>query len=215
MPMQLLHYKDFCGLLIERYDRKQKNEKILTRLHQEDFCQALSIPHQKKYEVEGGPSFLQAFELVEKESSKVIEDLEQLLSWLFFNICIGNCDHHGKNLSMLMTKPNHWTLSPFYDLLCTKIYPGLTRKQAMKIGGSFDGANLSAKHWRSEVNDVKFAYKRFVSDIALPLVDTIRLSLAEHVTEFKNSSSHDFIKQIQAEVSALTLRAERSLKRSL
>jgi serine/threonine-protein kinase HipA len=211
MQSQLLHERDFTGLLIERYDRQMDSKGNLFRLHQEDFCQALSISHQKKYQEEGGPSFTEAFELLEKESSFVLEDLEQLLRWLFFNVCVGNCDHHGKNLALLMRSPNQWVLSPFYDLLCTRVYPSLTKKQAMSIGGSFDGANLSAKHWQSLTQEVKFSHSRFMKDIALPVADTIRLALGEQLLEFKGSKSQDFLKQIADEVIKLTMRAERSL----
>ncbi|MGZ3773822.1 MAG: HipA domain-containing protein [Pseudobdellovibrionaceae bacterium] len=210
MPQKLLHHDSFTGLLIERYDRVYKDNK-LHRLHQEDFCQALGIPYKNKYEEEGGPSFVHSFELVQSESINVIENLEQLLKWIFFNICIGNCDNHGKNLSLLMSEPNRWRLSPFYDLLCTKVYPSLSKKQAMSIGGSFDGANLSAKHWQQLMNEVKYSYKKFTQELCLPIVDTIQIGLSEHLKEFKDNPSYNFIKIISKEVASFTQRAERSL----
>jgi HipA N-terminal domain len=41
-------------LLVERYDRTADKDGTITRLHQEDFCQALSVPPELKYEEEGG-----------------------------------------------------------------------------------------------------------------------------------------------------------------
>lgn len=210
MPAQLLYQDDFVGLLFERYDRAHEQNNI-KRLHQEDFCQALGISHKNKYEEEGGPSFARSFELTQSESTKVIEDLEQLLRWLFFNICVGNCDNHGKNLSLLMTEPNRWSLSPFYDLLCTKVYTSISKKQAMSIGGSFDGANLSAKHWQELMKEVNYSYKKFVSEIGLPIVDTIQISLPEKIKDFKDRPSYNFMKVLAKEVISLTQRAERSL----
>jgi len=43
-------------LLIERYDRRRQKTPTgtqLERLHQEDFCQALGISSQRKYQSEG------------------------------------------------------------------------------------------------------------------------------------------------------------------
>ena len=42
--------------LVERYDRKRDESGIIKRLHQEDFCQAMRISPEIKYESEGGPS---------------------------------------------------------------------------------------------------------------------------------------------------------------
>lgn len=210
MPMQLLYQEQFVGLLIERYDRVRDGNKI-ERLHQEDFCQALGRAHQNKYQEEGGPSFAKAFDLTQSVSVKVIEDLEQLLRWLVFNICVGNCDHHGKNLSILMTEPNRWSLSPFYDLLCTKVYSSLTKKQAMSIGGSFDGSNLSAKHWQALMKEINYSYKKFVDEIYIPIINTIQIGLDEHLNEFAGKPSHAFMKEIVKEVTRLTQRAERAV----
>jgi len=38
-------------------------------------------------------------------------------------------------------------LAPFYDLFCTKVYPDLTEKQAMRIGGENRPSWIQRKHW--------------------------------------------------------------------
>jgi len=42
-------------LLVERYDRHIDTDGNVHRLHQEDFCQALGVPSEEKYQNEGGP----------------------------------------------------------------------------------------------------------------------------------------------------------------
>ncbi len=49
--------------LIRRYDRELGHDQKIKRLHQEDFCQALSILPEIKYEKEGGVSFSDCFKL--------------------------------------------------------------------------------------------------------------------------------------------------------
>ncbi|MCK5924049.1 MAG: HipA domain-containing protein, partial [Methylococcales bacterium] len=53
-------------ILIKRFDRVQMSNKPVQRLHQEDFCQALSIPPELKYEDEGGPGIEQSLNLIQK-----------------------------------------------------------------------------------------------------------------------------------------------------
>jgi serine/threonine-protein kinase HipA len=62
------------------------------------------------------------------------KDILQLLKLVIFNFVIGNHAAHGKNFSLLYID-NTVKLAPAYDLLCTDVYPGLSNKQAMKIGG--------------------------------------------------------------------------------
>jgi hypothetical protein len=89
-------------LLVERYDRAvSANSKSLKREHQEDFCQALGIVPEHKYQSEGGPSLKQCFELVRATSATPVIDLQSLLDAVIFNWLIGNHDAHGKNFSLL------------------------------------------------------------------------------------------------------------------
>jgi len=53
-------------LLVERYDRIVDAQGYRQRLHQEDFCQALGVPPEMKYQNEGGPDLAQCFELVRR-----------------------------------------------------------------------------------------------------------------------------------------------------
>lgn len=57
--------KDNDFLLIERYDRRREAGRTL-RLHQEDFCQALGIATERKYQSEGGPSLADCFGLLRR-----------------------------------------------------------------------------------------------------------------------------------------------------
>ena len=119
--------------LTVRYDRTIV-DSIVHRLHQEDFCQALKVLPQNKYESEGGPNLARCFQIVTDYSSQPLIDKLRLLKWVIFNQLIGNADAHAKNLSLLYVKKKV-ILAPFYDLMCTRIYPTLTNHAAMSIGG--------------------------------------------------------------------------------
>jgi serine/threonine-protein kinase HipA len=132
-------------LLVERYDRIYRADSeqgpILERLHQEDFCQALGIVSEMKYQKEGGPSLKQCFALLREVSSTPIIDLSRLLDAVIFNYLVGNNDAHGKNFSLLYrgigTGDMQVSLSPLYDSLSTVYYPEISRTMAMKLGGEY------------------------------------------------------------------------------
>jgi len=144
--------------LIKRYDRFPDEDGNIVRLHQEDFCQALGVSPEEKYEENGGPSLLDCFNLVSEYSINPAVDKQHLLKWVMFNLLIGNADSHAKNLSFLYNE-DQVSLSPFYDLLCTKIYPRLNEKLSMKIGKRSDVRYLSIHDWKklAEIIGVKFS----------------------------------------------------------
>ena len=123
-------------LLEERYDRIV-NKKSIKRLHQEDFCQALGIMSDRKYQNDNGPDITKIYSLIQKECTIPLLDTKEFLKYVIFNFIIGNCDAHGKNYSLLYEKGSS-KLSPIYDAICTLVYPSLTKKMSMKIGKHYE-----------------------------------------------------------------------------
>ncbi len=132
--------------IIERYDRNRDKDGHVVRMHQEDFCQSLGFLPEQKYESEGGPSLKQCFALLQEKSIRPAADRMALLRWVIFNYLIGNADAHAKNLSMIFTNRGP-CLAPFYDLICTQVYPELVEKSAMRIGGENRPSWIRQKHW--------------------------------------------------------------------
>lgn len=144
--------------LVKRYDRATVSGTV-RRLHQEDFCQALGRMPDRKYENEGGPSFQDCFRLLESKSHQPAVDKKSLIQWAAFNFLIGNADAHGKNISLLISNDGI-RLAPFYDLMSTVIYPGLSSRMAMKIGGEYSADRIFQRHWErfAEEAGVKAAF---------------------------------------------------------
>jgi len=151
-------------LLVERYDRMfvtttPPGTTHIERMHQEDFCQAMGIVSENKYQAEGGPSLKQCFDLLREVSSAPVIDLQQLLDDVIFNYLIGNNDAHGKNFSLVYfeVEDQERRLSPYYDLLSTTYYPDLSKKMAMKIGGEYLSSKISPKHFEQLAEDAGLA----------------------------------------------------------
>lgn len=160
-------------LLVERYDRSASSDPAtgvttLRREHQEDFCQALGIVPENKYQAEGGPSLKQSFDLLRDASAAPVIDLQALLDAVMFNFLIGNNDAHGKNFSLLYSG-GQIRLAPLYDLLSTSYYPELSAKMAMKIGGEYLSSAVVPKHFEqlaAEAGLAKPLLKRRLQEIA-------------------------------------------------
>ena len=156
LPVAAVSTHDCLGieyLLVERYDRHVDDKDTVVRLHQEDFCQALGVASEMKYQAEGGVSLKQSFNLIRRVSSLPIIDLQHLLNAVIFNVLIGNHDAHGKNFSLLY-QAGQVRLAPLYDLLCTTYYPELSKKMAMKIGGEYESDRLFASHFEKLAREV-------------------------------------------------------------
>ena len=120
--------------VVDRYDRQELNKQIV-RIHQEDFCQAMGYPVERKYQETGGPGFVECRELIDEYlSNEGVTNRLLFIRMMVFNYIIGNHDAHGKNFSILHN--NGFELAPFYDLVSTQVYP-LDNKFAMAIGQTF------------------------------------------------------------------------------
>ena len=136
-------------LLVERYDR-QVADAGTRRLHQEDFCQALGIVAQRKYEQEGGPGLGDLFAMLRRAVAVPARDAPQLLDYIALSFLVGNHDAHGKNYSLLYAPRTHQaTLAPAYDVVSTVAYRRvrpMSRKMAMRIGGEYRPEYVRSRH---------------------------------------------------------------------
>ncbi len=143
---QFLPVHDRHVLLVDRYDRRALGDDRPERIHQEDFCQALGVVPEMKYQNEGGPGLEACFELLRKATRPSAPQVLRLFDAVVFNALIGNHDAHAKNFSLLYAGPTP-TLAPLYDLLSTAVYERLTPKMAMKLGSKYKFSEVQARHW--------------------------------------------------------------------
>ena len=177
-PVEVGKIEGIDYLIVERYDRHWKSDgepmgQKLKRIHQEDFCQALGIVPERKYQNEGGPSLKESFALLRECSSSPVLDLNALLDAVIFNALIGNHDAHGKNFSLIYSG-GKTRMAPLYDLLCTTFYPELSTKMAMKVGGEYDSRKLTGANWERMAEE---------SGLNKPMVKRRALEMAEQIRQ--------------------------------
>jgi len=184
VPAVTLLHKAQPLYLIERYDRRRTADGGLDRIHQEDFCQALGIPPERKYEKEGGPSLPQCIKLVRGSSIFPVADVRALLRWVIFNYLIGNADAHAKNASLLLSGQGP-VLAPFYDILSTAVYPGLTERLAMRIGGEERPDWIIERRWQQFARDADVAFK-LVRRMLLQMKESVREEADRLAAQFRD-----------------------------
>jgi len=199
-------------LLVERYDRVLKTDAQhspqLQRMHQEDFCQALGVVPELKYQNEGGPGLAQCFALLRRVTRPSAPQVLRLLDGVIFNALIGNHDAHGKNFSLLYGGKTP-VLAPFYDLLSTAIYPQLTPKMAMKLGSKYKFSELEARHWEQFAEEsglAKAATRKRLQQLATELPAAARKLQAAPQHGFAGNAVVEQIVQLIEQRCALTLR---------
>jgi serine/threonine-protein kinase HipA len=143
-------------LLVTRYDRAFMQGRW-RRLHQEDFCQALGKPPEAKYEKNNtgikGPTTMDMVVLAKNTMSGA--DAIAIVDYLFFNTIACNTDAHAKNYSMIISSRGP-TIAPLYDVLCAKIWDGITSNLAQAIDGQNRGDHIKRRHWERFAGSIGF-----------------------------------------------------------
>jgi serine/threonine-protein kinase HipA len=173
--------------LVRRYDRVV-TETGVDRINQFDICQLLKISSGVKYEVDGGPSFAQCYEQVKLLSINPIVDCESVLKWLMFNLLIGNNDSHAKNLSILMTSDGY-RLAPFYDLMCTTVYPGFSSKFAFCLGGTYAPGEITSTELSLVAESINVSEK-YLLKLAQDMSEQINPAIQASIKELEMQFSH-------------------------
>lgn len=171
-------------LIIERYDRDLTTDPI-RRLHQEDFCQALGVRADKKYEQEGGPTVAQCADLIRRCTPVPAQELPRFLRAVAFSWIVGNCDAHGKNYSLLYDKGAP-TLSPLYDIVSTVVYPELTKRLAMSIGAARSIDEVDPASWAKLAGDAGYR-----PAFAARTVDELLARASAEATALLSAPEHD------------------------
>jgi len=187
-------------LVIERFDRERSANETLRRLHQEDFCQALGLPPEHKYETHGGPSLARCFNLV-RELGLGASALNALLDWTILNVTLGNADAHGKNLALLYQRNGTATLAPFYDMVPTAVFSPtrVDRDLAMTIGGAETVDDIEPQDWRDFARDCKLG-ARYVPRRMAAVVERARNAIDPVVNELSKQGAEQPILERAAQV---------------
>ena len=168
--------------VVRRFDRTAQADGSLARVVQYDLCQLAGTVSEKKYEKEGGPGIVLCAELVRRYSSQPAVDLRNLVRWVFFNLYTGNNNSHAKNLSVYYLPGRGVRLTPFYDLMCTRLYPGLSPAFALAIGGEVLPGAIGRAHVAAMAAQLRMR-PQFVLQQALDMAQAVPSAVAQAIDE--------------------------------
>lgn len=156
------------AIVVERYDRRWVHDRVV-RVHQEDFCQALSVVPSQKYQDDGGPSIARMARLIRAAQRKdqADETVGKLLTAVAFNWLIAAPDAHAKNYSILLSGPSA-ALAPLYDIASIAPYDRYDPERA-RIAQSVDGhyriCEIGAKQWRAQAVSLGLDGEHFIESV--------------------------------------------------
>lgn len=170
--VEILDFDGVRAFVTTRFDRHVSPEGTVSRIHQEDFCQALSIYPARKYEEDGGPTMADAMQLVARSSSPFYrsQDLQELANLFLFNLLVAGVDAHAKNHSLLH-RGNTTRLAPAYDLISAHGFWDAERvafksSAAVKYGKARKYRQISGRNIARAADVLGLQRDRMVSAIA-------------------------------------------------
>jgi serine/threonine-protein kinase HipA len=190
-------------IIVSRFDRSVDATGAVTRVHQEDSCQALGRDPAAnrglgKYEANGGPSLTEVAALLDRWAGDPLAELARLVRVVTFTVAIGNADAHGKNLSLLHPAPGVVSLAPLYDTVPTVLWAKLPAHAAMRINArttlaavTLDDIVAEASRWNLSAGAARLAAVSTAealvaaldaTEVPEVLASTIRIRVAQLLT---------------------------------
>ena len=127
LPVANTEMAEFAGrkvLIVERFDRARMDGGTwIARLPQEDLCQALGVPPERKYEKDGGPGMAACLKVLAGSADPQVDRLAFLLAQLAFWL-LAATDGHAKNYSIFLQQGDSYVMTPLYDVISVWPYIG-------------------------------------------------------------------------------------------
>ena len=122
---------------------------------------------------------------------------------MIFNYLIGNNDAHGKNFSILHYDNGEIKFAPAYDILCSQVYPELSNKMAMKIGGHYKHDEILLRHFEklANKNDISFTQ---LKKVIKKQCENLPYIVESVISSLDNKIGKDILSVVQKNCSEIT-----------
>ncbi|MBF4426198.1 HipA domain-containing protein, partial [Vibrio anguillarum] len=119
------------ALVVKRFDRCF-GDGVVTRRHQEDFCQIFGVPEHQKYQSENNLSVSKIVDVLSLSAQSKANN-HDFFKFMVLQCLLGATDGHLKNFSVHIAPGGHYQLAPFYDLLSAYPAVGATGLNKRKL----------------------------------------------------------------------------------
>ncbi|EPM8475035.1 HipA domain-containing protein [Vibrio harveyi] len=110
------------ALAVKRFDRRFV-DGVVSRRHQEDFCQIFGVPEHQKYQSENNLGVSKIVDVLSLSEERKANN-HDFFKFMILQCLLGATDGHLKNFSVHIVPGGHYQLAPFYDLLSA--YPAVS-----------------------------------------------------------------------------------------
>lgn len=174
----------------------------LLRLPQEDFCQALSVSPNLKYESDGGPGIGEILRLLQGSDEPAKDQRAFLKANIVFWL-LGATDGHAKNFSVFLSPGGRFRLTPLYDVVSAQpsVDAGQIRhnqfRLAMAVGTKrhYRIASIASRHF------VQAGKKAGVGEKVIKAVlDELQDGASRAVSSVTSSLPKDFPRQLATSI---------------
>ena len=180
---EITQFGDHRAIVLRRYDRSVRPDGDVVRIHQEDFCQALGVPPDRKYERgEGGPGVVQMAALMRRiqPPAAARQSAEHFAKAMAFNWVIYAPDGHAKNYSVLLRGQEAFP-APLYDISSVLPYPDRydlrTMAMAMSVNGKYQNNLIIGADWAALAKQLSVDQEQmagWIRDIATHAADAFQ-----------------------------------------
>lgn len=225
---EIRRFGDETAIVVARYDRVVDGTSV-TRIHQEDLCQAFGLAPDHKYENQGGPSagaiakFLRRV-MPAQDAERAITAFADGLIW---NWLVMGTDAHAKNYSLLL-RGTAVRLAPLYDISSMLPYLGTRHPSskdiinardmtyAMKLGGQYVVRPLRNR-WPSVARELGIspdalvtrartlaagASDAFTAAASDPIIAAERSSVVAHLVEQASARAAECLRVLEDDAAA-------------
>jgi serine/threonine-protein kinase HipA len=179
-PAQLVRLGELTCSIIERYDSVGGQA-----VSAETFAQALGKGDQPR-EVQGGPSLIDCFRLIEDFATDVRAEQQVLMDFVLFNALIGN-SNADSSLFVLIGADDGPRLAPLHGALCAPVFPYLQQRLALKVGQASELGELRARDALLMLRATQLEPADLVSRAA-DLAEALRTHSRELAKTYKDSA---------------------------
>lgn len=196
-PTEFLKIADIPVLMVERFDRKVV-DGLVTRLHQEDFCQALGLPARHKYQrpERGATGYnVPAIRGILNRTADPAGERLKFLRITLFDILLGNVDGHAKNFALFHFPGGALMTTPRYDVMPTMLDRRTTDEFAYYLGTATFLSDLDSAALDQFMSDLGFTSAAGRRRILKPVIEEVIAMLNAQIeaVEYDDKNFGDLI----------------------
>ncbi|EOX3117455.1 HipA domain-containing protein [Vibrio parahaemolyticus] len=174
------------ALAVKRFDRCF-GDGVVSRIHQEDFCQIFGVPEHQKYQAENNLGVSKVVDVLSL-SVKSKANNHDFFKFMVLQCLLGATDGHLKNFSVHIAPGGHYQLTPFYDLLSA--YPAVgangLNKRKLKLAMGLK----ASRGYKYHINKIFLRHiEQTASQFGISKADCHEIS-SDFLAQFSNALSH-------------------------